>query len=185
MPMNQIMIQNSGDDHWYALKVFYNRVFEVERLLAQDGVKTYIPQRYVDVTIGGKTVRRREPAVSSLMFVRRTQKYVLDLQQRLKSICPLMAYFDRETRKPAVIPDREMDLFMLVTSTDDPGLEYLNDDPGDLKSGDRVRVTEGVFKGAEGYIKRIKGDRRLIVSIEGVVAVATTYIPGCFLEKIE
>lgn len=43
-----------------------------------------------------------------------------------------------------------------------------------------MRVTEGPFKGAEGYIKRIKGNRRLIVSIEGVVAVATTYIPGVF-----
>ena len=53
-----------------------------------------------------------------------------------------------------------------------------------MRSGVRVRVTEGPFKGAEGYIKRIKGNRRLIVSIEGVVAVATTYIPGCFLEKI-
>ena len=97
---------------------------------------------------------------------------------------PLMAYFDRDTRKPAVISDLEMNVFMLVTSTGDPGLEYLGEEPSDLRSGDRVRVTEGPFKGAEGYIKRIKGNRRLIVSIEGVVAVATTYIPGCFLEKI-
>ena len=37
----------------------------------------------------------------------------------------------------------------------------------------------------EGYIKRIKGNHRLIVAIEGVIAVATSYIPNCFLEKIE
>ena len=95
-----------------------------------------------------------------------------------------MVYFERETKKPAVIPDPEMEAFMLVTSTDDPGLEYLPEAPAELRRGDRVRVTEGVFKGAEGYIRRVKGNRRLIVSIEGVVAVATTYIPGCFLEKI-
>lgn len=95
-----------------------------------------------------------------------------------------MVYFDRETKKPAIISDPEMDAFMLVTSTDDPGLEYLSDAPEEFRRGDRVRVTEGVFKGAEGYIRRIKGNRRLIVSIEGVVAVATTYIPGSFLEKI-
>lgn len=71
---------------------------------------------------------------------------------------------------------------MLVTSTDDPGLEYLLEAPAELRRGDRVRVTEGVFK-AEGYIRRVKGNRRLIVSIEGVVAVATTYIPGCFLKN--
>ncbi|SEA89273.1 Transcription antitermination factor NusG [Alistipes timonensis JC136] len=176
--------QRGDEEHWYALKVFYNRVFEVERLLAQDGVKSYIPLRCVETTVGGRTIRRREPAVSSLMFVRGREQYVLELSKRLKNTMPLMAYFDRDTRKPAVISDLEMNVFMLVTSTGDPGLEYLGEEPSDLRSGDRVRVTEGPFKGAEGYIKRIKGNRRLIVSIEGVVAVATTYIPGCFLEKI-
>jgi len=51
--------------------------------------------------------------------------------------------------------------------------------------GEKVRVINGHFKGLEGYIKRIKKDRRLIVTIEGVVAVATEYIPRDFLEKIE
>ena len=160
--------QRGDEEHWYALKVFYNRVFEVERLLAQDGVKSYIPLRCVETTVGGRTIRRREPAVSSLMFVRGREQYVLELSKRLKN----------------TMSDLEMNVFMLVTSTGDPGLEYLGEEPSDLRSGDRVRVTEGPFKGAEGYIKRIKGNRRLIVSIEGVVAVATTYIPGCFLEKI-
>ena len=178
------MFDKSDGEHWYALKVFYNRVFDVERLLAQDGVKTYIPLRSVEMTIGNRTIRRREPAISSLMFVCQQERYVLELQQRLKNTSPLMAYFDRETKRPAIIPDREMNLFMLVTSTEDPGLVYFNEEPTDFRSGDRVHVTDGPFKGAEGYIKRVKGNRRLIVSIEGVVAVATTYIPSCFLQKI-
>ena len=183
-PLASYMFDKSDEEHWYALKVFYNRVFDVERLLAQDGVKTYIPLRSTETTVGGRTIRRREPAVSSLMFVRQAERAVLELMQRAKATSPLMVYFDRETKKPAVIPDPEMEAFMLVTSTDDPGLEYLPEAPAELRRGDRVRVTEGVFKGAEGYIRRVKGNRRLIVSIEGVVAVATTYIPGCFLEKI-
>ena len=183
-PLASYMFDKSDEEHWYALKVFYNRVFDVERLLAQDGVKTYIPLRSTETTVGGRTIRRREPAVSSLMFVRQAERAVLELMQRAKANSPLMVYFERETKKPAVIPDPEMEAFMLVTSTDDPGLEYLPEAPAELRRGDRVRVTEGVFKGAEGYIRRVKGNRRLIVSIEGVVAVATTYIPGCFLEKI-
>lgn len=119
------------------------------------------------MTVGGRTVCPREPAVSSLMFVRVPENYVLELSKRLKNTTPLMPYFDRDTRKPAAISDLEMNVFMLVTSTGDPGLEYLGEEPSDLRSGDRVRVTEGPFKGAEGYIKRIKGNRRLIVSIEG------------------
>ena len=49
------MFDKSDEEHWYALKVFYNRVFDVERLLAQDGVKTYIPLRSTETTVGGRT----------------------------------------------------------------------------------------------------------------------------------
>ena len=45
-------------------------------------------------------------------------------------------------------------------------------------------VTGGPFKGAEGHIKRIKRDRRLIVTIKGVVAVATAYIHPSLLRKV-
>mgnify|MGYP002895211550 FL=1 len=81
------------------------------------------------------------------------------------------------------IPDREMELFMQITSADTSDLEYFSDEAIDYRSGDKVRVTGGPFKGAEGYIKRIRGNRRLVVALEGIIAVATTYIPGCFLEK--
>ena len=52
------------------------------------------------------------------------------------------------------------------------------------KTGDRVRVIGGPLKGAEGYIKRIRKDQRLLVCVEGVIAVATSYIPNELLEKI-
>lgn len=177
------MSDKNGGECWYALKVFYNRVFELEKQLAQEGVRSYIPLLREEIATGSKIVRKRKPAVSSLMFIRQSEHYLLELQNRLKASCPFMAYFDRETKKPAAIPDREMELFMQITSADTPDLEYFSDEAIDYRSGDKVRVTGGPFKGAEGYIKRIRGNRRLIVALEGVIAVATTYIPGCFLEK--
>ena len=86
---------------------------------------------------------------------------------------------------PAIISDHEMSIFKMVTSDGNPDLEYM--DPGAIsfKKGQHVRVTGGLFEGAEGYIQRIHGNRRLVVAIEGVVAVATSYIPSCFLEKID
>lgn len=174
------MLHGDGEKHWYALKIFYNRVFEVEKFLMQQNVQTYIPLRRVESDDTDR--RKRQPAVSSLLFLYQTEQYILELQARMKTLYPLMAYFDRATKKPAAIPDREMNVFMLVTSADDSGLEYFESDES-YRSGDRVRVTGGVFKGAEGYIKRVRGNRRLVVTIEGVVAVATAYIPGCFLER--
>lgn len=178
------MSEKNVEQHWYALKVFYNRVFDMERYLSQDGVQSYIPLSYEETVAGNKKIRKCKPAVSSLMFIRQSEPYLLELQDRLKANCPFMAYFDRETKRPAVISDREMEVFMQVTSTGTQDLEYYSGEAIDYRSGDRVRVTGGPFQGAEGYIKRIKGNRRLIVAMEGIIAVATTYIPGCFIEKI-
>lgn len=35
--------------HWYALKVFFNKVFDVEQLIARDGQESYIPCETVTV----------------------------------------------------------------------------------------------------------------------------------------
>lgn len=85
--------------------------------------------------------------------------------------------------QPIAIPNRQMQMFMMVSSGDQEGLEYFEDGAFNWKKGERVRVIDGRFKGLEGEIKRINGDHRLIVMIEGICAVATTYIPRCFLEK--
>lgn len=117
------------------------------------------------------------------MFVRAEERYVVDLERRLTG--KVMLYRRSGGREPAPIPDTEMEIFMLVTSIRDRGLEPVDAFGADCRRGDRVRVTDGVFKGAEGYVRRIGKDRRLVVSIEGVVAVATSYIPLRFLQRID
>ena len=92
-------------------------------------------------------------------------------------------YLNPERKFPAPIPEKEMNNFILVTSVADD-LIPLGEVTPNLLPGDRVRVTGGLFEGAEGVIKRIKGDRRLIVSIDCFTAVATCFIRPELLEKI-
>ena len=97
-----------------------------------------------------------------------------------------MYYTDPETRKPGVIRDVEMRSFILVTSADaGRNVRYFGADAPEYHTGDRVRVIDGIYKGAEGYIKRIKKDRKLIVTVTGVAVVAVSYIHPDFLEKID
>lgn len=168
---------------WYALKVFYNRISKIDTILRERNIESYIPMRVVERVVAGRIVRRRHPAVSSLMFLRCSEADATELKSELRSLA--MIYTNRGERIPAAISDSEMQMFIRVTSMDDAGLEYIGELEEGWTTGDRVRVTGGIFQGAEGYIKRIKGNHRLIVAIEGVIAVATSYIPSCFLEKIE
>ncbi len=182
------MSDNCPDDnanlHWYAFKVFYNKVFEIENRLNGIGVRSYLPCETVTVERGGKMVDTRRPMVSSLIFFQCEGHRVMEIRQGLEGQVMLYTREEAGKKVPSAIPEREMEIFMIVTSAGETGLEFLGDDSPRFHKGDRVRVTGGQFKGAEGHICRIKGNRRLIVSIQGVCAVATSYIPQSLLEKI-
>ena len=193
--------------NWYALKVFYGKVFEIEDRLAAMDLETYIPVRK-DLLKGeehmralrrlatpddrrrdnqfvqeGPLIYKRVPVVSSLLFVRAPKDRLKDIEDCVKEKGFVYKTADRKTE--AVIPDKQMAMFQLVCSSGAEGLEFFADD--DLtryKAGDKVRVLEGPLKGAEGYVKRIRKDRRLLVAIEGFIAVATSFIPPQFLEKV-
>ena len=97
-----------------------------------------------------------------------------------------MFYRATGSNKPGAIDDEEMRLFMFVTSADrGRNLHYFGENDSAIKTGQRVRVIDGIYKGAEGYIKRIKKDRKLIVSVSGVAVVAVSYIPKEYLEIID
>lgn len=179
----QSSTETSNATNWYALKVFYNRVAKIETLLKGRDIESYIPMKSVEQVVAGHKVRRRKPAISSLMFMRCSEAEASDLQKTLMG--EVMVYRNRGERQLAAIPDNEMQMFIRVTSIDELGMEYLGESGEEWTTGDRVRVTGGIFQGAEGYIKRIKGNHRLVVAIEGIIAVATSYIPTCFLEKAE
>lgn len=170
--------------HWYAFKVFYNKVFEIDELLTKARIETYIPCETVFIERNGVKKSVRKPLISSLLFFRSTEQQALQQQINLTDRVILYTKIVGWKKLPIAIPDREMNIFMLVTSSGEKGLEYLGDTPMDYRIGQHVRVTEGPFKGAEGYIHRIKGNRRLIVAIEGICAVATAYVPQCFLLKL-
>ena len=169
--------------HWYALKVFFNRVFEIEELLKKDLKESYIPCQTINVVSNGIRKTERQTIIPSLMFFRSTEQYANELQTALRGRIMVYTYFDEnKKRQPAAISDHEMNMFILVTSAGDKGLEFFADDCPEYQVGERVRVIDGLFKGAEGCIKH---NRRLTVSLKGVCMVATSFIPPCCLEKIE
>ena len=168
--------------YWFALKVFFNKVLELEAELKKMSVECYYPATIEEKILRGKKVCVKKPAVNSLLFFKGSLEEAQEIQKRFEGRAMLFTY--RLSRQPAIIPDREMRIFQLVTDSREKDLDYLDADAVNFKTGQHVRVTGGIFQGAEGYIKRIRGNKRLIVAIEGVVAVATSYIPSCYLEPI-
>ena len=169
--------------HWYAYKIFHNKAQALKNQLEQQGLQCYIPvrpKRFAEAMSAQEEVKpaEMEPVIPSLMFIRSTEKTMKGLREGPDK---LWIYCQPGTNVPAVIPDREMEIFILVTTKGCQSLESI-DQP--LVKGDRVRVTGGILQGAEGYITRMHGIKRFVVVIDGVAAIATGYIPKRFLEKI-
>lgn len=147
------------------MKVYYNREQPLIAEARERGWEFFAP---VEVIGGLLFLRCREEEVLRFAAERWQQAWL---------------YRSCDGRRPAAIPEREMEVFRFVVTAGRDGLLLLGDDRPEYHEGDRVVVTGGPFKGAEGHIKRIRRDRRLVVTIPGVVAVATTYIHPSLLRK--
>ena len=168
---------------WYPLRVFFGRADLVRRTFDEADLESFYPMRLVEKPTKEGLRFVEEPLVRSLMFVKTDPETLRELRVKLHGT--IATYHDRVAQGPLVVPEKQMDQFKELCQLKDSGLEYLGDDQPKYHTGDRVRVIEGIFKGFEGHIKRIRHDRRLIVTVEGVAAFATRFIPPSCLEKIE
>ena len=167
---------------WYPLRVTYNRELKVKADLDARGVTNFVPMQYRREERGGVMVKRLVPSIHNLIFVNLTPSEMIEYKRT--TALPIRYIMNRETHKPLTVPNREMDNFIKIAGTYDENLIYLNPDPGDFSKGERVRVIGGPFEGAEGVFVRVKGDRRVLINIQGVVAVASTYVHPSMIEKL-
>ncbi|MCQ2147541.1 MAG: KOW motif-containing protein [Bacteroidales bacterium] len=155
---------------WYAVKIYTEKTSIVRYLMSKD-VEIFIP------TSGGK------PMLGPIVFLRCTEDTIL--KAKADWFSQIMVYRDPERQYPQTMPDQEMENFRRILNLKKQELHPLEVNDKKLLEGQKVRVLDGPLKGAVGVIKRIKGDRRLIVSISGIAAVATSYVSPEFLEKVD
>ncbi len=180
-------MQTEKSLQWFPMRVTYNRELKVKEHLDTIDVESFIPLRYEFVGKGNDKKRKLVPAIHNLIFIRSTKQQLTYLKQRVKELEPLR-FIVRTTldgnSEILRIPDRQMENFLRVASVQDDSVMFLQ--PGDYinKVGRRVLITEGVFAGVEGVIKRFKNNRHVVVQMEGLAAVAITYVPANYIATI-
>ncbi len=167
---------------WYAIRVTYNRELKVKEDLDARGITCFVPMQYRREERHGVMVKRLVPSVHNLIFIHITPSGMKEY--KMTTELPIRYIMDRETHKPITVPTSQMENFIKVAGTYEEKLIYLNPNPGDFTTGERVRIIGGMFAGAEGIFVRLKGDRRVVVNVEGLVAVATTFVHPSMIEKI-
>lgn len=174
-----------SDMNWFVIRVSYSRELALKAILDAEKIENFIPMRYEYIIKSGKRLRKLLPAIHNLVFVHSTRKRIDALKDELESSMPIRFIMNREYCRPVIIPDAQMRSFILVAGTYDESILYVEPAELHLVKGQRVRITGGVFEGVIGEFVRIRHDRRVVVNIEGVMAVATTFIPPSLVEPVK
>ena len=165
--------------HWYVANTCRQEK-KIKQRLDSMGIENFIPFQQIARKIHGVDKLIEVPVIPNLVFIHTTFKSCMSLIQEYAFD---MRYLrDRETGNFLFVPDKQMNDFMFLLDFSKEMVEVVNEN---LKKGDKVRVIKGDFAGIEGELIRVKGHKRVVVRLEGVVSLATAYIPGSFLEKIE
>ena len=165
---------------WYALRAFKGKVFKLKEDFEARGWKTYMAMRTVEKRDGCQEPSE-EQIIPNLLFVCCPADELKSYKEKHSDA--FMIYRENGGSEPEPIPEKEMENFMRVVLISNGKDVMLLDIPMP-QEGERVRVTDGPYKGAEGIVKRIKRDRKLLVAIEGVTVVAISSIPIGNLEKL-
>lgn len=139
---------------WFVLKVRFQRAVIAKNKLAEHGIEVYLPMelRAVKTKGGGECVKLM-PILSDLIFVK------TDFQ-KLRDICAVYKYLYYQSEKTdgvnrAIrIPDNQMSQFQDFISGN---YENIDCKITKLKSGQKIVIKSGIFKGCKIIFKQEKG----------------------------
>ncbi len=171
----------SNDDRtrvlWYVMRA-YKCEKKAEQKLCAAGLEFFIPKRYAMRQYHGVKSRRLVPVIPSLVFVHASRLQINEFKKGNNFLQFTM--WEKSTGSEFLtVPSAQMDNFIRVASRYDEDLVYCRPEEISLESGTRVRIHGGGLDGVEGFFMRVQGkhDRRVVVMLDGVMAVAAQVHP--------
>lgn len=168
------------------MRVTFRRELNVKQMLDAEHIECFIPMRRETKVVRGRKMNVMAPVIHNLLFVRAEKSEL----QAFKSKVPYLQYMTvKEGGKstPIVVPDKQMEDFMAVTSSDDSNLIYFDSSETGIPAGTPVRIHGGAFDGLTGTFVKLKGRRskKVVVAIQNVLAVAIDTFNYDFMEIIK
>jgi hypothetical protein len=188
----KVGVSRSEMVRWYPMRVTYGREEKIKDALDALDVRNFLPMQRLRGWVDEDGVPHQNivPAIRNLIFVNASQQRITELKMYNKDCQPLRymtnPFPHDDNDYLLTVPDRQMENFIKVATVQDDRLLYLDPNADFLrKPGQKVRITDGEFKDAEGVIKRIKNNKRVVVEIQGVAALAITFVPSIWLQPID
>ena len=176
--------------HWYALRVTYGREKKAYDYLVGKHVEAYYPTIKSVKEVDGKRKTVEESRLPNIFFVRGTEEEIKSFVYDNVNL-PYVRFYYRHTHKgarlikePLIVPDYQIDGLKIICASESENIIFELSEIKKFQEGQTVRVIDGVFTGVIGKVARYHGQQRVAIIIEGLLTIASAYVPSAFLEKI-
>lgn len=163
---------------WFVMRAYKSEKRAEEKLGGKDGLEYFIPKCYAVRVYHGVRSKRLVPVIPSLVFVHASRTQITDFKKRCNFLQFVM--WKKSTGlEYLIVPDEQMENFIKVSSQYEENISYYHPEEINLQQGTRVRIHGGKLNGVTGVFMQVKGkkNRRVVVLLEGVMAVAAEVHP--------
>lgn len=146
-----------ADRYWYVIQTRPRYEKKVDEQIKAKGIETFLP---LILTIRKWSDRKKKitiPMFPGYLFVRANEE---ERQRAIQDTVGALRYIFYRN-KAAVVSDRELENIQL--SLRDP--ERFKIENTNVRKGDMVKITGGVFTGMEGVVTEIRGSYKLTINI--------------------
>ena len=172
---------------WFVYRCPYGKELDLQKKIQTlFGVECFVPTEKVrQKDRHGRFVWVQRCVLTGYLFVHIEREMLFQITRRLIAL-RTMSRMEEGLLVPVVVRDSDMESFIRVSGNKEERIVYLDPAKLNFSKGDRVRVIGGPFVGVEGVFLQIGGkhEKRVIVQLEGLIAVATAAVPAALVEKI-
>lgn len=176
--------------HWYALRVTYGREKKVYDYLVSKNVEAFYPTITTIKLVDGKRKAIEESRLPNIFFARGTEDEIKSFVYDNVNLPHLRFYYRhlhkgaRITKHPLIVPDYQIENLKIICASEAEDIILVPSDVEKFKTGQTVRVIEGAFAGLIGKVARYHGQQRVAIIIDGLLTIASAYVPKAFIEII-
>ncbi len=180
------MTRVEGHNQWHVIQAMHGKATRAREVFAKEGINVFVPM--ISVADGCKG-RKLVPIINHLIFADTDTSAIRRIRETNRYI-----YYRADltnNKEPMIVPRDEMEHFIdFIQSGGGEGyneIEYIDVDSFNIREGERVRITDGTFKGKEGVFVKIRGKhlKQIVVAVSGLISIKVNHPnPSRIIERI-
>ena len=180
---------NKDTPHWYALRTTYGREKKAYNYLLSKGVEAFYPILKSVKLVDSKRITIEESRIPNIFFAYGTEEELKTFVYDNVNLPYLRFYYrhfhigTKVEKEPLIVPDNQIETLRIICKADADDIIVSTGEVEKFQVGQIVRVIDGKFKGVTGVVARYQGQQRVGIVIDGLLTVATAYIPSAFIEE--